>query len=88
MRTTIRLDGSLLRELAETARREKVSMNRLTGRLLHCGLRQDRAGAALPRRFRERPCRMGQPRVDLTKALSVAAALEDAEVGRELAARR
>jgi hypothetical protein len=51
-------------------------------------LRQDRTGAAAPPRFRERPCRLGQARVDLTKALSLAAAMEDAEVAHELTARK
>jgi len=88
MRTTIRLDDSLLRELTEAARREKTSVNGLMGRLLLHGLHGDAAQGRQKRRFREHPSRLGLPKVDLTKALALAAALEDTEVTGELAARR
>jgi hypothetical protein len=84
MRTTIRLDEGLMRELAERARQEHVSVDRLIGRLLLSALRQERAEEATRPRFRERPRGMGAPRLELTKALELAARREDAETAREL----
>jgi hypothetical protein len=76
MRTTVRIDDELLEALKEQARKEKISLTRLLDRTLRAGLRGPR-----PRRtrlrHRERPQAMGVPRVNLDKALAIAAALED-----------
>jgi hypothetical protein len=74
-------------ELKERAVQEKVSLTRIVNRTLRRGLEPTRA-AARRRRFRQRVFPMGKPAVDLTKALAVAAALEDEEVLRKLSLRK
>lgn len=88
MRTTVRLDDELIERLRAQARREKVSVTRLLNRALKAGLRAQGARPARRRPYRERTYSMGTPRFDLNKALGVAAALEDAEVLRELVLRK
>lgn len=86
MRTTVRIEDDLLRELKAQARRQNVPMTRLLNRALRAGLR-----AARPRRralYREQTYAMGVPGVELDKALGVAAALEDEEILRKLALRK
>jgi hypothetical protein len=88
MRTTVRLDDELVERLKAQSRVEKVSLTRLINRALKAGLDAGRSRARPPRRHRERVQAMGAPRLPLDKALAAAAALEDDEVVRELAARR
>ncbi|OGA11254.1 MAG: hypothetical protein A3D95_15060 [Betaproteobacteria bacterium RIFCSPHIGHO2_12_FULL_69_13] len=88
MRTTVRLDDELLERLKAQARRENLSLTRLLNRTLRAGMQAGPARAARRQRYRERPASMGSPRVALDKALAAAAALEDAEVVRELALRK
>ncbi|MEX2121865.1 MAG: ribbon-helix-helix protein, CopG family [Pirellulales bacterium] len=82
MRTTLRIDDDLMRVLEERACRENVSVTSLVNRLLRRAL--DLAGRAKKKgnatSYRERAFAMGEPRIDLTKALAAAAALEDAEI--------
>lgn len=87
MRTTVRLDDELLQQLKAQARREKVSLTRLLNRTLRAGLRA--GGGRRPSRapYRERVHAMGAPRVALDKALTLASALEDEEIARELMSR-
>ena len=82
MRTTVRIDDDLMRELKERARREAVPLARLINRLIRRGL-ELRAKPAKP--YRERTYSMGVPKVDLTKALAFAAELEDEEIIAKLA---
>jgi hypothetical protein len=82
MRTTLRIDDDLMRELKERARREAVPLTRLINRLVRRGL-ESRAKAR--KRFRQRTHSMGVPKVDLTKAMTFAAALEDEEIMEKLA---
>lgn len=83
MRTTVRIDDALMLELKEKAAREEVSMTRLLNQVLRAGLRAEQQEKKPRRRHRERAHPMGVPQVDLTKALSIAARMEDDEVLRK-----
>jgi predicted transcriptional regulator len=78
MRTTVRIDDDLLRTLKERANREQASLTAVVNRVIRQGLA---SGSSKParKRFRQRTYDMGVPLVDLTKALSLAAAMEDEE---------
>jgi hypothetical protein len=88
MRTTVRVDDELLEQLKAQARRENVSLTRLLNRTLRAGLKTAPRRPAKRSRYRERPASMGAPRIALDKALTAAAALEDAEIARELSLRK
>jgi hypothetical protein len=83
MRTTVRVDDALLLELKSKANGEGISLTRLFNRILRAGLRAEQRDKEPRRAYRERTHSMGEPRVDLTKALSVASELEDAEILRK-----
>ena len=83
MRTTVRIDDDLLRSLKERARREEVSLSRLLNDTIRKGLSDSSAGRR-KKRFVQRTYHMGKPLIDLTKALSLAAALEDEETLRKM----
>ena len=88
MRTTVRIADDLLVQLRERASRENVSLTRLLDETLRKGLRQ---AAGRPRRraaYREMTASLGEPRVDLSKGLALAATLEDEEIVRKLALRK
>lgn len=88
VRTTVRLDDELLERLKAQARKEKVSLTRLLNRTLQAGLQAGGARRRSQPAYRERAHAMGVPRLTLDKALSLAAALEDDEIVRELALRK
>lgn len=88
MRTTLRIDDDLLRELKRLARAQKQSLTQLANRLLRRGIEADRARPASRRAVKEKTFAMGRPRFDLDKALALAAALEDEETVAELARRK
>jgi len=89
MRTTLRIDDDLLIELKRLARAQRLSLTQLANRLLRRGIAASRARTgATQRAYRENTFAMGRPRLDLDKALALAAALEDAETIAELARRR
>ena len=85
MRTTLRIDNDLMQELRKRAAAQKVSLASLCNQVLRDGLAQK---PLTRRRYRERVASMGVPRVNLDKALAVAAADEDAEVARKIALRK
>ena len=87
MRSTVRIDDDLMEELRARARGASVSLTRMLNRTLRRGLRasNERDGKAP---YREQPVAMGSPRVDLDKALTLAALLEDEEVLRKLMLRK
>jgi hypothetical protein len=85
MRTTLRIDDDLMRDLRRRAAEQKVSLSRLFNQLLRQGLAAKPAKRAA---YRERVYSLGPPRVSLDKALALAAADEDAEVTRKLMARK
>lgn len=79
MKTTIRIEDALFEELRERAHCERTSLTRLMERLLWKGLESDRKPPRR-RRYKHRTYSMGQPLVNLDKALSLAADLDDLEV--------
>ena len=88
MRGTVRIDEDLMVELRARASEEGVSLTRLCNRVLRAGLAapdRDRSGS---RPYRQRTFAMGQPLVDLDKALGLAVRLEDEEVMRKSSLRR
>jgi plasmid stability protein len=72
MRITTRIDDDLLNVLKKRAAARKVSFAQEFNAVLRLGLTAQRV-------YREKTFAMGIPKVDLTKALSLAAALEDEE---------
>jgi Ribbon-helix-helix protein, copG family len=88
MRTTLRIDDDLMRDLRNEARREKTSLTELVNRVIRRGLDTFREVERPRRRYREKTFSMGPPRVDLTKAMALAARLEDEETIRKLGLHR
>lgn len=88
MRSTVRIDDDLMMELRERARRENVSQTRMLNRLLREGIKASREGHAKKSAYRETTIAMGTPRVDLDKALALAADFEDEELLRKMALRK
>jgi hypothetical protein len=84
MRTTVRIEDDLLRQLKERAHLENVSISSFLNRLIREGLA--RPCATKPRRpFRQKVHNMGPPKINLDKALAFAAQLEDEEIIKKLA---
>ncbi len=81
MRSPVRIDDNLMEALRTRSEEEGLSMTRMLNRLLRSGLAAETAAARRPR-FRQATARMGRARIDLDKALSLAAALEDEEIVR------
>jgi hypothetical protein len=88
MRTTVRIDDHLMRDLRERAHREGTSLAKLINRLLQQAMRATREESAPVPPFREKTFPMGEPRLNLDKAIGLAASLEDEEVREELARRK
>ena len=86
MRTTLTLDESLARELKKRAAASGRSFKDVVNEAIARGL----ASTGRPKRYRLRPTSLGGPQegVDLTKAVRLAAALEDEEWARKLALRK
>ena len=86
MRTTVTLDPDLAVRMKELAKERRISFKAAINTTLRAGLeaRTDRG-----RPYREEPRDLGiRPGVDLTKALLLAAALEDEETIRQLDLRK
>jgi hypothetical protein len=79
MRTTVRIDDDLLRALKERARHEKTTLTRIVNVLLRRGISASGEANRRKRPYREKTFSMGCPQVDMTKALLLAAQLEDEE---------
>lgn len=88
MRTTVDLDPALLKRLRIAARRRGVTVKELLAQLLERGLDEQAATGARRARFRTPTFAMGRPYADLTKALDVAAELDDEETLRKLSLRK
>lgn len=81
MRTTVTIDDDIHRRLRDRARREGVPFESVVNRTLRDGLGNGNA----PGRVSIETTDMGlRPGIDLSKALSLVAILEDEEVEREL----
>ena len=87
MRTTVRLDDDLIRELRRRATAEKRSLTQTINGLLRVALKTSQTPRA-SRTFRQKTLHMGAPAFDLDKALQMAADLETEEILRKLAARK
>jgi hypothetical protein len=79
MRTTVRIDDDLLRELKQRARRENTTLTKLLNIVLRRGIAAPADCKKRNRTYREKTYSMGPPLVDITKALALAAELEDQE---------
>ena len=83
MRTTVRIDDDLLRQLRERAQSQEVSLTDTVNQVIRQGLSSE---PAKRRVFRQKTYSLGQPKVNLDKALALAAELEDEEIIRKMAA--
>ncbi|GIW93961.1 MAG: hypothetical protein KatS3mg110_2002 [Pirellulaceae bacterium] len=84
MRTTVRVDDDAMAELKRRAQAENSSLTRLVKQLLRLG-REASPQTRRKRRFRQTTYAVGRPRMDLTKATALAAALEHEEILPKLA---
>lgn len=86
MRTTVDIDPHLLKRLRDEAHRLGMAFKELLTAVIRRGLEP----APGPSRYRCPTFSMGAParRGALDKALAIAAALEDEEIGRKLALRK
>ena len=84
MRTTPAIAYDILRELRDRAHRTGVSLTRVANDTLRAGL--DRRADRLRRRrpYREEVADLGEPCVDLDRALAIAARIEDEETLRKV----
>ncbi len=86
MRTTMTVDDDLFAKLRDAAHRQRLPMRRLIDQVLRSGLR-----SMSSRKTQPLSCptfSMGTPVVDLDKAGSFAAILEDEEILRKLELRK
>lgn len=88
MRTTVRIDDDLLKQLKDAARQENLPLGRLINRTLRRGLAAPVTKRRGTRRYREKVYSMGKPAVNLDKALLLASALEDENVLDKLERRK
>ena len=86
MRTTVTLDPDVEKLLRRAVRERGQSFKKV----LNSAIRHGLTYRPKPKRFRQRSFHMGPtaPGVNLTKALQLAAYLEDAEIIRKLNARK
>ena len=86
MRTTVTLDPDVEATLKDHMRRQGVSVKDALNNAIRAGLAQTRAPA---RRFRQKTYDLGaRPGIDFTRALDLAAGLEDAEILRKIELRK
>ena len=88
MRTTLRIDDDLMRELRRRAQEEQLSLGSLISRLLRRALQADPTKRKAARRHREKVFSMGRPTLDLDKALALSASLEDQAIVEKMAMRK
>ena len=88
MRSTVRIDDDLMTTVKTRATGEGVSMTRMLNRVVRLGLESMSLETKQPTPYRETTFRMGRPRVDLDKALALAATLEDEETLRKVTLRK
>jgi hypothetical protein len=84
MRTTVRIDDDLLHDLKQRARQEKTTLTRIVNVLLRRGISASSETKRRRSPYREKTYSMGRPLVDVTKALSLAAQLDDDETIKQL----
>lgn len=86
MRTTVTLDADLDARLRALARQRRISFKAAVNAAIRAGL----AGEDVPSRpYREQSRALGvRPGIDLTKALQLAATLEDEAIAQKLLLRK
>ncbi|MCL4798021.1 MAG: CopG family transcriptional regulator [Burkholderiales bacterium] len=89
MRTTLTLDDRIAKALKAIAHRSGRPFKQVVNETLEAGLAA-REAPPKARPYRLKPASLGgvMPGVDLTKALRLAAALEDEEIARKLELRK
>jgi len=81
MRTTVTLDDDVAEALKRLAREQDLPFKRVLNETLRAGLNDGKPA----KRYRMKPTDLGlRPGIDLTKALTVASGLEDAELVHKL----
>ncbi len=86
MRTTVTLDPDIATRLKELAMQRRISFKSAINTTLRAGLMAEAAGG---QRYREKARDLGvRAGIDLTKALQLAAALEDEETIHEVELRK
>jgi hypothetical protein len=88
MRTTLAIADDVVRDLKALARDRGQSLTAVANSILRAGLATLGRSRHKPQRFREDVADLGAARLDLTKALAVAAVDEDAEWVRRLELRQ
>ena len=88
MRSTVRIDDDLMTAIRSQAQGEGLSITRMLNRVVRAGLEALDRNEQQQEIYRQKTFRMGHPRVDLDKALALAAALEDEEVRRKMSLRK
>jgi hypothetical protein len=82
VRTTVTLDDDLAKALKRRAHERDVPFKRVLNEAVRAGLE---GGSAAAKPYRMKPSNLGlRAEFDFTKALSIAAELEDAEIVRKL----
>lgn len=84
----MRIQDDLLLQLKDKAAEEKSSLTRVLNQTLRAGLRAAQETKKPRHRYHEETHSMGVPRVDLTKALSLASKIEDDEILRKTQLRK
>lgn len=75
MRTTLRLDDDLVMDLKTLAARKNASLGEVTNQVLRRGLQPLEEPPGNRRRYREKVVNMGEPAVNLDKALALSTSL-------------
>ena len=88
MRSTVRIEDDLMVELRARASEEGISLTRLLNRVLRVGMAAPKRDRSEARPYRQRTFAMGQPLVDLDKALALSDRLEEEEAARKLSLRK
>ncbi len=85
MRTTVRIDDDLFRELKARAHQEGVSMAKLFDRMVRLGLQTLKNGGGAPRKlYREKPFSTGVPLIDISKVNQFLDELDSEEYIRKM----
>ena len=84
MKSEVRIDDDLVAELKSRARIEQMSVTRTLNRVIRAGLAASSRPCGEREWYEEATVQMGRPRVEIDKALALAAALDDEEIIREM----
>ena len=83
-RTTLALADDIHRDLRVLARSRGISLTKMANTVLRAGLAAVNDSSRQPARYVEEAADLGVPTVDLDRALSIAASLEDERTLRKL----